>query len=159
MRRPLLTLFHTEFSHYKYISWRRLVMMGQQGEDLVVKVPPGVAITTDDGREIGKSRFPFDFSMWYYRNMILSFYVVLAPVTRWIKTYLFGGIDFGKINLWLNWQIFTANLNKAGDKFVVSKGGDGGGPHNDFKADKGVAQSIRIDLKLLADVGLVGWVL
>lgn len=52
--------------------------------------------------------------------------------------------------------LFEADLNHPGDRSIVSRGGQGGGPHNNFKHTKGVAQSVRIDLKLLADVGLVG---
>lgn len=43
-----------------------------------------------------------------------------------------------------------------GDRCIVSKGGEGGGPHNEFNAFKGQAHSVKIDLKLLADAGLVG---
>ena len=39
---------------------------------------------------------------------------------------------------------------------MVARGGTGGGPENGFKAEKGQSRSVRIDLKLLADVGLVG---
>ena len=52
--------------------------------------------------------------------------------------------------------IYTADLNQPGDRCTVSKGGEGGGPHNNFKSGKGDAHSVKIDLKLLADVGLVG---
>lgn len=49
-----------------------------------------------------------------------------------------------------------ADLNENGKKFVVSRGGSGGGPDNGYSSKKVEPRSLRIDLKLLADVGLVG---
>ncbi|KAF6018914.1 hypothetical protein EB796_022799 [Bugula neritina] len=81
---------------------KRLLLLGDNGEDLVVEVPTGVVLSLDNGKEI-------------------------------------------------------ADLNADGETVVVAKGGAGGGPNNDFRSKKGETRSIRIDLKLLADVGLVGF--
>lgn len=48
-------------------------------------------------------------------------------------------------------------VNSAGEKVVVAKGGRGGDPHNGFQGQKGEAHSIILDLKLVADIGLVGF--
>ncbi|XP_076361091.1 GTP-binding protein 10 [Tachypleus tridentatus] len=50
-----------------------------------------------------------------------------------------------------------ADLNKDGDRVLVAAGGAGGGPQNQFSGQKGQAQSLTLDLKLIADVGLVGF--
>lgn len=49
-----------------------------------------------------------------------------------------------------------ADMDEVGKRFMVARGGSGGGPENGFVCSKGEAKSVRIDLKLLADVGLVG---
>jgi len=40
---------------------------------------------------------------------------------------------------------------------VIAKGGAGGGPESEFLGQKGETLSIQIDLKLIADIGLVGF--
>lgn len=40
---------------------------------------------------------------------------------------------------------------------MVAKGGPGGSFHSAFQPGKAQAKHIRLDLKLIADVGLVGW--
>ena len=54
-------------------------------------------------------------------------------------------------------MIRLGELNEEGDKFLLAKGGDGGSPANGFCGMKGDAQSIVLDLKLIADVGFVGY--
>ncbi|XP_067931987.1 GTP-binding protein 10-like [Watersipora subatra] len=81
---------------------KRMMLLGDNGEDLVVEVPVGVTISLDNGVEL-------------------------------------------------------ADLDEPQQKFVAAKGGCGGGPDNGFKPEKGQARSVRVDLKLLADVGLVGF--
>jgi len=39
---------------------------------------------------------------------------------------------------------------------LVAKGGAGGGPFNNYLGRKGQAYSVTLDLKLIADIGLVG---
>lgn len=65
--------------------------------------------------------------------------------------------------LMLQWLIFLqpfslqGNLNAEGDRVVVAKGGPGGSFYSAFQPGKGQAKHIRLDLKLIADMGLVGW--
>jgi len=48
-------------------------------------------------------------------------------------------------------------INKAKEKVVVARGGAGGCAANGFSAQRGQAHSITLDLKLIADVGFVGF--
>lgn len=48
-------------------------------------------------------------------------------------------------------------LNEHGEKLVIAKGGTGGHPKNGFLGTRGQAYSVKMDLKLIADVGLVGF--
>ena len=47
-------------------------------------------------------------------------------------------------------------VNEPGDRVLVAKGGNGGDVTNNFIGQKGHGYSIRLDLKLIADIGLVG---
>lgn len=49
------------------------------------------------------------------------------------------------------------DLNIDGDRVLVAKGGSGGSFYSRFEPSKGQVRHIRLDLKLIADVGLVGW--
>lgn len=48
-------------------------------------------------------------------------------------------------------------LNKAGDKCIAAGGGSGGCANNNFIGYQGRQRVITLDLKLIADVGLVGF--
>ncbi|KAG7282157.1 hypothetical protein CRUP_034904 [Coryphaenoides rupestris] len=48
-------------------------------------------------------------------------------------------------------------LNAEGDRLLVAKGGRGGSFRSAFTPSKGQKKHIRLDLKLIADVGLVGF--
>ncbi|XP_075683754.1 GTP-binding protein 10 [Rhinoderma darwinii] len=48
-------------------------------------------------------------------------------------------------------------LDGEGDKLRVARGGQGGGFRTDFLPSKGLKRIIRLDMKLIADVGLVGF--
>lgn len=50
-----------------------------------------------------------------------------------------------------------ADLNEDGQEVTVACGGQGGTPDNSFIGQKGEVQMITLDLKLIADVGLVGF--
>ncbi|XP_042897524.1 GTP-binding protein 10 [Parasteatoda tepidariorum] len=54
-------------------------------------------------------------------------------------------------------NVFIGDINKIGDKVLLAKGGCGGGPQNGFLGQKGQAMPLTLDLKLLADVGFVGY--
>lgn len=49
------------------------------------------------------------------------------------------------------------DINKEGAQLLVATGAVGGGPRNDFIGKRGSGVHVRVDLKLLADVGLVGF--
>ncbi|KAK2910238.1 GTP-binding protein 10 isoform X2 [Channa argus] len=49
------------------------------------------------------------------------------------------------------------HLNAEGDCVMVAKGGPGGSFCSAFEPNKGQAKHIRLDLKLIADVGMVGF--
>ncbi|CAL8083248.1 unnamed protein product [Orchesella dallaii] len=48
-------------------------------------------------------------------------------------------------------------INKNGEAIVVAKGGIGGCPSNGFSAELGQVHNVTLDLKLIADVGFVGF--
>lgn len=48
-------------------------------------------------------------------------------------------------------------LNVEGDRLMVAKGGAGGTLYTAFEPSRGQAKHIRLDLKLIADMGLVGF--
>lgn len=68
--------------------------------------------------------------------------VILAPVGISVTT------DEGKV---------IGELNAVGDRIKVASGGSGGLFHTDFQPSKGQKKHIRLDLKLIADFGLVGF--
>ncbi|GAB6030534.1 hypothetical protein CHUAL_007398 [Chamberlinius hualienensis] len=47
-------------------------------------------------------------------------------------------------------------LNCAGDRLLVARGGVGGSSNNQYNGQKGQVHSVTLDLKLIADIGLVG---
>ncbi|KAK5922310.1 hypothetical protein CgunFtcFv8_019584 [Champsocephalus gunnari] len=67
---------------------------------------------------------------------------ILAPVGVTVTA------DDGKI---------VGDLNAEGDRLKVAKGGYGGSFHSAFQPTKGQIKQIRLDLKLIADLGLVGY--
>lgn len=52
--------------------------------------------------------------------------------------------------------IFPGDLNEERQMVRVAQGGFGGHPDNHFLGQKGQVEMVTLDLKLLADVGLVG---
>lgn len=48
-------------------------------------------------------------------------------------------------------------VNEPGEKLLICKGGCGGGPDNGFIGQRGQHLPLILDLKLLADVGFVGY--
>ncbi len=47
-------------------------------------------------------------------------------------------------------------MNTEGEKILVAYGGEGGSPKTDFYPEKSEPHTLRLDLKLLADIGFVG---
>uniref|UniRef100_A0A8C9REN0 GTP-binding protein 10 n=1 Tax=Scleropages formosus TaxID=113540 RepID=A0A8C9REN0_SCLFO len=54
-------------------------------------------------------------------------------------------------------QKVLGELNGVGEKVLVARGGHGGTFHTGYLPSRGQARHIRLDLKLIADVGLVGF--
>jgi GTPase involved in cell partitioning and DNA repair len=50
----------------------------------------------------------------------------------------------------------SGDLNEEGQEVIVAHGGEPGGPGNNYHGKKGEALSVKLDLKLIADIGLVG---
>lgn len=53
-------------------------------------------------------------------------------------------------------NLFSGELNAAGEKFLAARGGLGGSLATNFLPCKGQRRTVHLDLKLIADVGLVG---
>lgn len=53
--------------------------------------------------------------------------------------------------------LVLGDLNKDGDTAIAASGGEGGNANNQFLGRRGEARPVRLDLKLIADVGLVGF--
>ena len=51
----------------------------------------------------------------------------------------------------------SGEVNAPGERILITKGGEGGSKRNGYVGVKGQAQSVRLDLKLIADIGLVGY--
>ncbi|KAJ8411621.1 hypothetical protein AAFF_G00164290 [Aldrovandia affinis] len=77
-------------------------LKGDRGEDMQILAPPGIIVTTDNGKVLGE-------------------------------------------------------LNAEGDQVLVARGGRGGSFHSSFLPSKGQARQVRLDLRLIADMGLVGF--
>uniref|UniRef100_A0A2D4K3Y3 GTP-binding protein 10 n=2 Tax=Micrurus TaxID=8634 RepID=A0A2D4K3Y3_9SAUR len=77
-------------------------LKGNKGKDCEVNVPPGIIVTTENGKQLGK-------------------------------------------------------LDKIGERLLVAHGGIGGCPVTNFLPTKGQTHMIHLDLKLIADVGLIGF--
>lgn len=48
-------------------------------------------------------------------------------------------------------------VNEVGEKVLLARGGEGGNASNNFLGQKGQSHTLRLDLKLIADIGLVGF--
>lgn len=48
-------------------------------------------------------------------------------------------------------------MNEPESELIVAKGGVGGNKDNGYCGAKGVSRSIKLELKLIADIGLVGF--
>lgn len=54
-------------------------------------------------------------------------------------------------------MLLVGEVNSEGEEILIAKGGTGGHPKNGFLGTKGQAYPIKLDLKLIADIGLVGF--
>lgn len=53
-------------------------------------------------------------------------------------------------------MLLVGEVNSEGEEILIAKGGTGGHPKMAF-GTKGQAYPIKLDLKLIADIGLVGF--
>jgi GTPase involved in cell partitioning and DNA repair len=88
----------------------------------------------------------------------------ILPVPSGISVFTETGTKLGIVHMKTGFCfIFNVcffilgELNKENDKLVVAKGGLGGQPATQFNGLKGEEIKIVLDLKLIADVGLVGF--
>lgn len=56
-----------------------------------------------------------------------------------------------------NCNVSTGELNEDGNEMIIAKGGPGGCRETGFSGLKGEELYVRFDLKLIADIGLVGF--
>lgn len=134
-------------------------LKGERGQDREVFAPVGVTVTTDDNRKLGKltaamfgitlnktiCQFPQFYSQTaqqLYVTFIIYFLNISWPM---LVNYMMSPNSPPK-----------GDLNAEGDRFMVAKGGHGGNPSSAFQPSKGQAKNVRLDLKLIADLGLVG---
>lgn len=61
------------------------------------------------------------------------------------------------ISVYNNNRVKLGEVNKDGDKLMVAKGGPGGSPESQYCGLKGQVETIVLDLKLIADIGLIGF--
>jgi GTP-binding protein len=52
--------------------------------------------------------------------------------------------------------VVIGEVNNEDEQLIVAKGGRGASSLNNYKAEKGLAFSVNLDLKLIADIGLIG---
>ena len=53
--------------------------------------------------------------------------------------------------------VLIGEVNNEGDEAVVCRGGHGGSPLNKYRGQSGHSYSLNLDLKLIADIGLIGF--
>lgn len=54
-------------------------------------------------------------------------------------------------------KAILGSINKADDRVLLAKGGKGGDRFNRFQSEKGKARNVLLDLRLIADIGFVGF--
>lgn len=93
-------------------------------------------------------------------SALLFLIVVYQNICKvsWDWLYIFSGDFLNLFNLKdaKSYQ-FLGELNNENDSLVIAKGGSGGTPKNGYLGTKGQAYPVNLDLKLIADIGLVGF--
>jgi len=67
-------------------------------------------------------------------------------------------LSCSNIDCLLLYSVDEGDVNKVGDKVLLARGGDGGMSSNQFAGQKGDALSVTLDLKVISDIGFVGYV-
>ena len=52
----------------------------------------------------------------------------------------------------------VGEVNKRGEQLMIAKGGEGGGPFNGYAGQPGQFAKLMLELKIISDVGLLGYV-
>ena len=52
--------------------------------------------------------------------------------------------------------LLPGELNEPDDRVIIAHGAPGASPKNRFAQEKALALTVTLDLKLIADIGLVG---
>ncbi|ENN74408.1 GTP-binding protein 10 homolog [Dendroctonus ponderosae] len=119
--------------------------VGGKGGDVIVEATEGISLETVYKANISK-RYAAQKGKHASHNFILGppgeDVVFKVPVGVRLVTEL--GKKLGE-------------LNEDGEKLVIAKGGTGGHAKNGFLGTRGQAYPVKMDLKLIADVGLVGF--
>jgi len=55
--------------------------------------------------------------------------------------------------------VCEGEVNEVGDRVLVARGGSGGIQSNQYVGQKGDALSVMLDLKVISDIGFVGYVI
>nr|CAD7403056.1 unnamed protein product [Timema cristinae] len=148
-------------------------VLGCPGEDQYVEVPLGVTIIDEHGRVLEKEQSDDDFEIGVKTrktskklNLKTSNYLTdnrtclfEAAISAMQSTK--DGLNITTISATQYHSRRTSlkrgDLDKTGSSILVAPGGPGGGPTNNFCGVKGQGHSVTLDLKLIADIGLVGF--
>jgi len=61
------------------------------------------------------------------------------------------------VSLGVIYYLFEGEVNQVEEKVLLARGGDGGMAANQYVGQKGDALSVTLDLKVISDVGFVGY--
>lgn len=114
-------------------------IIGTPGEDFIIPVPCGIAVYNQNGVLLGEHD--------------------LLSIKSGHFVYIFIAYTFSLCILICSYFLLknSGELNKEDSKLLVAKGGTGGCEETGFCGLKGESQTIKLDLKLIADIGLVGF--
>ncbi|XP_066254789.1 GTP-binding protein 10 homolog [Euwallacea similis] len=119
--------------------------IGGKGGDVIIEAKEAITLETVFGSNKSK-RYQAEPGRSASHNFILGTpgqdQVFQVPVGVSVVT------DFGKK---------LGELNAEGERLIIAKGGTGGHSKNGFLGTRGQSCSVKLDLKLIADVGLVGF--
>lgn len=104
-------------------------IIGTSGEDKIISVPRGITIYNQNGVLLGK----YNFSNMFVLYMFVRYFFIFFMIKN------------------------LGELNKENMKLLVARGGNGGSEETGYCGLKGESQTIKLDMKLIADVGLVGF--
>ncbi len=153
-------------------------LRGAKGEDAQVFAPVGISVTTDDGRILGHFIYtPLEhldqpgvpvtsltshlclYLTCFSTHILPPFHFYITNTILWCFFLFHIVLHMSYLMVILFFILLTlGELNCEEDRLLVAKGGHGGALYSGFLPSKGQTRQIRLDLKLIADLGLVGWV-